>query len=134
MSSRGSFAKNGHVTTIEYKTIFKNETLNMEILQGTSKQFHTLPDYSHSPNMVYVKLKDDEVTLHEMRFYDSNCNPIIEIAYHPEPKINNGDMRTNILHYHIYKGLIRGNAIRMDEHPEMSVKYADYLKEFDLYD
>ena len=82
----------------------------------------------------YVKMKKDGKTLHELRVYGSNCLPIIEIAYHPEPNINNGDRQTNIVHFHMYDGLIRGDAVKMSDHPEIKEKYAIYLKEFDLYD
>ncbi len=133
MSSRGSRARNGHVTTHEYgtKSVLPSGT---KVLSGTSKQYHSLPDYSHSPNAVYAKMKHDGVTLHELRIYDKNGNPIIEIAYHPEPTINNGDRQTNIVHFHTFNRLTRNDAQRMDKNPEVKEKYAEYLKEFNLYD
>lgn len=88
----------------------------------------------YSPNSIYAKLKKDGKTLHEMRFYDEKGNPIIEIGYHPEPIINNGNRVTNILHYHIYSGLDRINVERMSDHPDVKEKYSTYLKEFNLYD
>jgi hypothetical protein len=132
MSSRGSRATNGHVTTSEYTTYSITNT-GVKILKGIGNN-HSLPDYSHSPNSIYAKLKKDGKTLHEMRFYDKNGNPIIEIGYHPEPIINNGDRVMNILHYHVYSGLDRINVERMSDHPDVKEKYSIYLKEFDLYD
>ena len=65
MSSRGSIAKNGHVANHEYDT--KSITPSgVKILSGRSKQYHSLPDYSHSPNAAYAKMKPDEKTLHEL--------------------------------------------------------------------
>ncbi len=133
MSSRGSYAVNGHITTNEYTTIYVDKA-GSKILKGTSSKSHSLPDYAHTPNSVYVKLKKDGRTLHEMRFYDEKGHPIIEIAYHPEPKINNGNREDSIVHFHIYKGLDRNLAQRMDEHLKIKEKYAKYLKEYGLYD
>lgn len=132
MSSRGAVILNGHFGTDEYRTIYVTDS-GAKILEGNDKKHHSLPDYAHTPNSVYVKMKYDGVTLHEMRFYDDERKPIIEIAYHPEPKINNGS-RGDIVHFHIYHGLDRDEPIRMDEHPEIKQKYAKYLKEFGLYD
>ena len=96
---------------------------------------HSLPDYSHTPNSIYAKMKYDGVTLHEIRFYDDKGVPIIEIAYHPEPVINHGDRENSIVHYHLFKGINRdGQPYRMDEHLEVKEKYKVYLKEFNLYD
>lgn len=132
MASRGSFTKNGYVTTDEYETLSEIGE-DIKILSGLGDN-HSLPDFAHSPNSVYAKMKFDGKTLHEMRIYDKNGNIIIEIAYHPEPNINNGDRQSNIVHFHLYDGLKRLPAMRMDEHPEIKEKYAKYLKELGLYD
>lgn len=60
--------------------------------------------------------------------------PVIEIAYHLEPNINNSDRETDILHYHLFKGLKRDDPIRIDEKSDIKEKYKEFLKEFDLYD
>lgn len=132
LSSRGNFIKNGHAGTSEYKTIFVTEN-GVKILEGNGNN-HSLPDYAHTPESIYAKMKSDGKTLHELRFYDKSGNPIIEIAYHPEPNINNGDRQTSVVHFHLYKGLIRMPAQLMSNNPEMKRKYAKYLKEFGLYD
>lgn len=132
MSSRGSKAINGHVTTNEYETSSISET-GVKILIGLGRN-HSLPDYSHSPNSIYAKMKSDGKTLHEMRFYDGKGNPIIEIGYHPEPTLNKGDRLTNVLHFHMYSGLDRISTEKMSDHPDVKEKYSIYLKEFNLYD
>jgi hypothetical protein len=134
MSSRGSYAVNGHVTTSEYTTIYVDNA-GGKVLKGTSSKSHSLPDFAHTPNSVYVKLKKDGKTLHEMRFYDDKGHPIIEIAYHPEPKINNGNREDSIVHFHLYDSKLGRNYVyRMYEHPDIKEKYAKYLKEYGLYD
>lgn len=69
-----------------------------------------------------------------MRFFDEKNMPIIEIAYHPEPNLNNGDRKNNILHFHLFNGLKRDEPMRMNVNPMIKEKYKKYLKEFDLYD
>ncbi len=128
MASRGSRAKNGHVTTDEYSTESVTEN-GVKVLKGKGNN-HSLPDYSHSSNSVYAKLKRDG-TLHEIRFYDSNGNPVLEIAYHGEPKLNHGN-KDPVVHFHTYVGLVRSPAVRITS--EIKEKYAKYLKEFGLYD
>lgn len=128
MSSRGSVAKNGHVTTDNYNTV--SYVLDAKVLSGNGNN-HSLPDYSHSKNTAYIKLKPDG-TLHEIRFYGDNNTPIIEIAFHPEPQLNNGDKKYSVLHYHTFNGLDRSKAQAMTK--SIKEKYKDYLKEFGLYD
>ncbi len=55
----------------------------------------------------------------------------MEIANHGEPRLNHGK-KDPIVHYHTYSGLIRSKAIAITD--EIKKKYAEYLKEFDLYD
>lgn len=132
MSSRGSVAKYGHITTKDYYTERITEN-GVKILIGYGNN-HSLPEMAHTPNSIYAKLKDDGKTLHEMRFFNEEGMPIIEIAYHPEPKINNKNRDDNILHFHEFDGLTRSQPKRMDLNNEIKEKYKIYLKEFDLYD
>lgn len=127
MSSRGSLAKNGHVTNKDYETIRITEN-GVKILNGIGNN-HSLPELSHSPNSIYAKLKDDG-TLHELRFFNSEGYPVFEIANHPEPRLNGGDRKTNVLHIHTFDGMNRNPAMHMDN--KTKVKYYRYLKEFDL--
>lgn len=129
MSSRGSFAINGHVTTKNYKTDMITES-GVKVLSGIGNN-HSLPELSHTPNSIYDKLKKDDV-LHELRFFDSQGYPIFEIAYHPEPNINNGNRIENIVHYYTFNGLNRKPAKILDE--IIKKRYSKYLKEFGLYD
>ncbi len=131
MSSRGAVAKLGYVPMDAYITVKILES-GAKVLEGLSGH-HSLPEISHSPNSVYVKIKKDGLTLHEMRFFDENSNVYFEIGYHPEPNLNNKDRNENILHFHYYdKYLNRSDAIIMDK--ATKEKYKIYLKEFDLYD
>ncbi len=127
MSSRGSLAKNGHITNKDYRTIKVTET-GVKILKGIRNN-HSLPELSHSANSIYAKLKNDG-RLHELRFFDSYGYPFFEIAYHPEPRLNDGDRETNVLHFHTFKGLNRNEAILLNE--KIKLKYYKYLKEFNL--
>ncbi len=128
MASRGSKAKNGHITMNEYSTERVTEN-GVKILTGNGNN-HSLPDYSHTPNSVYAKLNKYGL-LHEMRFYDAKGNIVLEIAYHSEPSLNNGN-KEPVAHYHVYDGLMRSKAEKITM--EIKDKYAEYLKEFDLYD
>lgn len=132
MSSRGSKAENGHITTDEYETERVTQT-GVKILKGRGSN-HSLPDYAHTPGSIYAKMEKDGVTLREMRFYDDKGYPIIEIAYHREKNIKKYKTEKEIVHFHYYDGLDRKDAQRMDGHPEIKEKYAIYLKEFNLYD
>lgn len=132
MSSRGSAAKNGHITTNEYETI--SITANgVKILKGIGNN-HSLPDYAHTSRSIYAKMNPDG-SLREIRFYDDKGYPIIEIGYHPESNINFGNKKDRIVHFHYFDGVNRsGKAYRMDEYPNIKEQYGIYLKEFDLYD
>lgn len=132
MSSRKAKALNGHVTTNEYQ-IIKVTPSGVKILEGYGSN-HSLPDYAHTPNSIYAKMKYDGKTLQEMRFYDDKGYLTIEIGYHPEPGINNNSHEP-VVHFHLYdKNLNRYYKNTVKNHPEIKEKYSKYLKEFDLYD
>jgi hypothetical protein len=126
MSSRGTFARNGHATTDEYVTV---ETLESgaKVLEGKNHK-HSLPDYSHSPNAVYIK-KNPDGTFREIRIYGKDGYPIIEIGYHPESFLNKSNKKDLIWHYILF-----GPNFDRGLHPSLidnniKVKYAKYLKE-----
>jgi hypothetical protein len=124
MSSRGSVAINHHYTNTEYKAI---DTLKHgeEIIEGVGKN-HSMPDYSFKPNAVYVIKKKD--VFHAMRIYNEQHEPIIEIAYHPEPNLNNKNRIDNIWHMHKYEpGLNRKQAEIITE--DVKNKYRKYLED-----
>ena len=125
MSSRGTYAINGHVSVKEYETIRVTET-GVKILKGIGKN-HTLPDYSNSPNSIYAKLHKSG-DLQELRFYDEFCNLYFEIGYHQERNLGKGD----VLHYHIVSNLVRNPAKLINN--EIKEKYKKYLMEYNLYD
>lgn len=124
MSSRGSLAKNGHITDDEYKTI---DILlhNEKIIDGIGRN-HSMPEYSHSKNAVYIIYKKG--IFHAMRIYGKDHMPIIEIAYHPEPNLNNGDRLHSIWHMHRYlPGLDRQDPEYISD--KVKKKYKDYLED-----
>ena len=96
MGGRGTFAA-GKDVAFKYKEVGKIN--GVKILEGI-KGNHSLPEEAHS-SLAYIKLKKDG-TFHEIRFYDKNHYLVKEIAYHPEPKINNGNRSEPILHVHDY--------------------------------
>ncbi len=132
MCSRGAVAKYGYTTTDDYETVAITES-GVKILVGKNGK-HSLPEISNTPNSIYAKMKDDGVTLHEMRFFGDDCMPTIELAYHPEPNLNNGDRQEDIVHFHLFDGLKRLDAVRISDCIEIKEQYEKYLKEFNLYD
>ncbi len=132
MSSRGSKAKNGHVTTTKYKAthVFPS---GAKSLVGQDEHHHSLPDFSHMPNRVYIKY--DEGKFREMRFYDSEGRSFLEIAHHPEPRLNHGDREHAIWHFHdISEKLVHKDAQLLSNRPDLIEKYKIYLKEVGYYD
>ncbi len=130
MSSRGAKIKNGHVTTDEYKSTGYISDPNAIILIGNNGR-HGLPDYSHTPNRIYIKLSHDN-TLRELRQYDENGHLVLEIAYHSEKSLDK-DLTKRILHYHTYdQDFNRSPAIRLTKDNPIYKKYYKYLKELGL--
>lgn len=101
MSSRGTLIKKGRTTTDEYVTKFITKE-GIKVLEGVGRENHSLPKFAHTTTSIYGKLSTDGNYLKEIRFFDKNGKVIIELTNHPEPKLNNGGRRKNVLHYHIY--------------------------------
>ena len=97
MGGRGTFAA-GNPVPYSYQTVDTIE--GVKILVGVNGK-HGLPEEAHSSS-AYIKLKPDG-TFHEMRIYDKDHYLVKEIAYHPEPALNGGNRRDNVLHIHEYK-------------------------------
>lgn len=126
MGGRGTFASGNNVT-YNYETVGKIE--GVKVLKGLNGK-HGLPEEAHS-SYAYIKLKPDN-TFHEMRIYDKDHYLVKEIAYHPEPRLNNGNRTENVLHIHMYK---RNNF--NDRQPRLLTKkeiakYKKYLKGVNL--
>lgn len=122
MGGRGTFAA-GNPVSYTYETVGYID--DVKILQGMNGK-HSLPEESHSSD-AYIKLKPDG-TFHEMRIYDKDHYLIKEIAYHPEPKINNGNKSENVLHIHEYKrDNFKDRAPRFMTDEEIK-RYKKYLK------
>ncbi len=122
MGGRGTFAS-GNPVAYSYETVGKIE--GVKVLQGVNGK-HGLPEEAHS-NIAYIKLKNDG-TFHEMRFYDKNHYLVKEIAYHPEPNLNNGNRIENILHVHEYPQ--RDNFAIRPSHRITKEEYEKYKKYF----
>ena len=85
-----------------------------------------MPEEAHSSS-AYIKLKPDG-TFHEMRIYDKDHYLVQEIAYHPEPRINDGNKSENVLHIHEYKrDNFKDRSPRLLTDEEIK-KYKKYLK------
>ncbi len=122
MGGRGTFAR-GNPVDYTYKTVGYIE--GVKVLEGINGK-HSLPDEAHSSS-AYIKLKSDG-TFHEMRFYDKDHYLIREIAYHPEPKLNNGNRSENILHIHEYsRDNFQDRMPRLMTSKEIK-KYKKYLR------
>ena len=126
MSSRGSKAKNNRFTSDEYQTI---ETLphGEEVLKGYGCN-HSMPDYSHSANSIYV-VKDAAGGFRTMRVYGEDHMPIIEIAHHPEPRISHGNRKDPVWHIHIFK---KGDLQHNPAQPiskDIEKRYGDLLED-----
>ncbi len=130
MSSRGAVIINGHVTTTEYETA--NEILDAVVLKG-NEGHHGLPDYSHTPKRKYIKENPDG-SFRELREYDENGFPIIEIAYHPEQSLT-GNRHEYVLHFHLFNSnleRIMGGKLSETENSVLYYKYKKYLEVYGL--
>ena len=123
MGGRGTFAAGNNVAYV-YKTVGMIE--GVKVLRGLGKK-HALPEEAHS-STAYIKLKPDG-TFHEMRIYSKDHCACFEIAYHPEPKLNKGDRKKNVLHYHfIGKGFKHDHAIRLHKGSALYRKFKKYFR------
>ncbi len=96
MASRGQRNKIGVVTTTEYSTVPDTDYRNSSVIVGNNGN-HGLPDYSHTPNRIYIKI--GKTGFREMRVYDGSGKAIFEIGYHPEKNLT-GNRTEKVLHYH----------------------------------
>ncbi|MBR6331819.1 MAG: hypothetical protein IKR78_01630 [Dehalococcoidales bacterium] len=135
MSSRGAIIRNGHVTTDEYTYALDEydnpkKIYDAKVLVGVGSR-HNLPDYSHSPNAVYTK--ENNGMLRQLRFYDSDGYPVLEIGYHFESHLSKNN--APVLHYHLFKkDLEREDAMLLSSTacPELYGKYKKYLEAYGL--
>lgn len=130
MSSRGAYAKNGHITTTEYKK--DHMVLDAKVLVGQNRA-HSLPDYAHTHSSVYIKENSDG-SFRELRLYNEESGRLeIEVAFHPEPNINNGNRTTPILHYHLYnEDLVHGAAHKLESDHPIYERVKKYLEVYGL--
>ncbi len=136
MASRGSVAKNGHVTTDEYIYVYDEygnqvTVYGAKVFEGQNSN-HGLPDYAHTPGSIYIKL-DAEENFRELREYDDKGFPILEIGYHRERPLTGNNEK--VLHYHTFDkdlGRHMGGIISPTEHSDIYKKYKKYLEVFGL--
>lgn len=123
MGGRGTFAA-GNSVTYTYETVGFID--GIKVLHGLNGK-HGLPEEAHS-SIAYIKLKPDG-TFHEIRIYNREHFAYLEIAYHPEPSVNNGNKRDNVLHYHfIDKNFNRSDAIRLHKGSALYKKFRKYFR------
>lgn len=96
MGGRGTYAAKKNVEKT-FKTVgFVDDVKILEGLNGK----HGLPEESHTSN-AYIQLYRNG-TFKTMRIYDDSHFLVYEIAYHPEPNLNNGNRKERVLHIHEY--------------------------------
>ena len=121
MGGRGTFAA-GNPVAYTFETVDYIE--DVKVLKGINGK-HGLPEEAHSSH-AYIVLKPDG-TFHEMRIYDKEHYLVKEIAYHPEPGLNNGNRTENVLHVHDYQ---RDNFKDRAPHRITKKEYDEYNKYF----
>ena len=103
---------------------------NAKILEGRDGN-HGLPDFSHTPNRIYIKLNRDK-SFRELRQYDEFGFPVLEIGYHSEKKYDK-NLQNPVLHYHFFdNNLNRIDVGILTKDNPIYKKYQKYLKEFGL--
>ena len=122
MGGRGTFAA-GNIVAYTFETVGMIE--DVKVLKGI-KGKHGLPEEAHSSH-AYIVLKHDG-TFHEMRIYDDEHYLVKEIAYHPEPQLNNGNRSENVLHVHEYQRDNFKNRTTRNITPAEIEQYRKYFK------
>ena len=120
MGGRGTFAA-GKPTEFTYRAV--GEIEGVKVLEGLNGK-HDLPVESHKSSS-YIQLYPDG-NFKMMRFYNREHYLVMEIAYHPEPKLDGS--RKSILHIHEYQQdqfLARPSRLLTEEEYR---KFKKYLK------
>ena len=122
MGGRGTYASGNNVA-MTFKTVGYID--GVKVLEGMNGK-HGLPEEAHS-SKAYIQLYSDG-TFKTMRIYDDDHYLKYEIAYHPEPSLNNGNRQEKVLHIHdyFYKDDFKNRPARMLTEDEM-VKYRKYF-------
>lgn len=106
--------------------------LDAKILVGQHHE-HSLPDYSHTPNSIYIRGNPDG-SFREMRIYGDDGRPILEIAYHMEETLA-GNRHTPVLHYHTFTPELKrdlGGILSDTVNAEIYHRYKKYLEVYGL--
>ena len=119
MGGRGTYAA-GRNVPYTYKTVGLFH--GVKVLEGMNG-LHGLPEEAHSSS-AYAKLYRDG-NLQMLRFYGENRMVVLEIGYHPEPKITGH--HKHVYHIHEYKnGDFKNRPPRLMTAEEIR-KYGTYL-------
>lgn len=124
MGGRGTYST-GKYPKYQYETIGKIG--NVKILQPIDKtKSLKLPEESHTSGNAYVLLDKDGI-FHQYREYNNNHEVVLEIGYHHEKSIGNGD----ILHAYIHqKPGIDGHATAKKS---LSIREIRYMKNTSIF-
>ena len=123
LGGRGTYAV-GRSVDYRWKTLKKID--GVKVLQG-KEGAHKLPEEAHS-SYAYIRLNPDG-SFREIRFYGIDHFLKYEIAYHPEPNINNGNRKEPIVHDHVYdKNFNRTPAVRIHKNNTLYKKVKGYLQ------
>ena len=96
MGGKGTYST-GKSPEFTYKTV--GMIGDVKILEPMDETLsRKLPEESHTPGTSYVLLDKDGV-FHQYREYNSNHEVVLEIGYHQESSLGNGD----VLHVHLYR-------------------------------
>lgn len=126
MASRGVVNRLGIVTDEEYEYA-GNDFEDASELIGIGDN-HSLPDYSHTPNRIYVKTGVNG--FREMRVYGEDGKLKLEIAFHPERNLDkSGEF---VLHYHEYDDTLERTPAKPITR-EIYEKYKKYLNHWGIY-
>lgn len=125
MGGRGTYS-NGFSPQYQYETVGKIE--GVKVLQPKDKSKNLkLPEESHTAENAYVLL-DRNGVFHQYREYNSNHEVVLEIGYHHEKSLGDGD----VLHIHIHKlpGIDYHNDITTEKRKLTIAEYRHYKKFF----
>lgn len=96
MGGRGTYSM-GKKPEYIYETVDIIEGVKVLVPKDKSKSLK-LPEESHTPGTQYILLDKDGI-FHQYREYDFNHQVILEIGYHHDRMLGEGD----VLHIHIHE-------------------------------
>lgn len=119
MGGRGTYATGNMSHPFTYRTVGRFH--GIKVLEGLGGR-HNLPEEAHSSS-AYAKLYKDG-NLQMLRFYDKDKRLVLEIGYHPEPRLTGH--RGDVYHIHTYTHDFRRSEARLLTHEEIA-RYGKYM-------